>query len=117
MPLSYLSPKTEVHESKIDGHGLFAIAEVLTKTKSSQSERGSHCRQKSCVKKSRELGPVEIQIHDDLFIAPVTEEEREPSMLYVNHSLQSKRQDARRRHVCGHAPMFALVKNSRIVGP
>jgi hypothetical protein len=32
------------------------------------------------------LGPVEIQIDDDLFIAPVTEEEREGSMLYCNHS-------------------------------
>jgi hypothetical protein len=29
---------------------------------------------------------VEIQIDDDLFIAPVTEEERELSMLYSNHS-------------------------------
>lgn len=32
------------------------------------------------------LGPVEIQIDQDLFIAPVTEEERELSMLYSNHS-------------------------------
>ena len=32
------------------------------------------------------LGPVEIQIGDDLFIAPVTPEEREGSMLYSNHS-------------------------------
>lgn len=32
------------------------------------------------------LGPVEIQISDDLFIAPVTEDERESSMLYSNHS-------------------------------
>src|SRR5205823_4040738 len=32
------------------------------------------------------LGPVEIQIGDDLFIAPVTQEEREGSMLYSNHS-------------------------------
>ena len=32
------------------------------------------------------LGPVEIQIGDDLFIAPVTQEEREASMLYSNHS-------------------------------
>jgi hypothetical protein len=32
------------------------------------------------------LGPVEIQIGDDLFIAPVTDEEREGSMLYSNHS-------------------------------
>jgi Proteins containing SET domain len=32
------------------------------------------------------LGPVEIQIGEDLFIAPVTNEERELSMLYSNHS-------------------------------
>ena len=35
---------------------------------------------------SLRLGPVEIQIDEDLFIAPVTEEEREGSMLYSNHS-------------------------------
>ena len=32
------------------------------------------------------LGPVEIQIDHDLFIAPMTAEERELSMLYSNHS-------------------------------
>lgn len=32
------------------------------------------------------LGPVEIQIDDDFFIAPVNQEERELSMLYSNHS-------------------------------
>jgi hypothetical protein len=35
---------------------------------------------------NEQLGPVEIQIGDDLFIAPVTPEERELSMLYSNHS-------------------------------
>ena len=28
MPLSYRSPKTEVRESKIHGHGLFATADI-----------------------------------------------------------------------------------------
>src|SRR2546429_9587156 len=32
------------------------------------------------------LGPVEIQIGDDLFIAPVTQEERAGAMLYSNNS-------------------------------
>jgi len=32
------------------------------------------------------LGPVEIQIDDDLFIAPMTAEERDGGMLYLNHS-------------------------------
>jgi hypothetical protein len=36
-----------------------------------------------------QLGPVEIQIGDDLYIAPVIPEEREASMLYSNHSCQA----------------------------
>ncbi|HSP06400.1 MAG TPA: SET domain-containing protein-lysine N-methyltransferase, partial [Acidobacteriota bacterium] len=32
------------------------------------------------------LGPAEIQIGDDLFIGPITEEEREDSMVFSNHS-------------------------------
>jgi hypothetical protein len=37
---------------------------------------------------SPQLGPAEIQIGKDFFIAPVTAEEREASMLYSNHSCQ-----------------------------
>ena len=32
------------------------------------------------------LGPSEIQIGDDLFIGPVREDERDASMMYLNHS-------------------------------
>lgn len=35
-----------------------------------------------------ELGSAEIQISDDLFIAPVDRAEREGSMLYTNHSCE-----------------------------
>ena len=34
----------------------------------------------------RELGPAEIQISEDLVIAPVSDEERHGAMLYTNHS-------------------------------
>lgn len=34
------------------------------------------------------LGPAEIQIADDLFICPVTEEEREGSVIFSNHSCE-----------------------------
>ncbi len=61
LTLSYRSPKTELRESKIHGRGLFATADIAK-------------------------DQVEIQIDDDLFIAPVTQEERESSMLYSNHS-------------------------------
>jgi uncharacterized protein len=86
MPLSYLSPKTEVRESKIHGRGLFAAADIgkdeVVAVKAGHIVDGKTLREKI----TPVLGPVEIQIDDDLFIAPVTEEERELSMLYLNHS-------------------------------
>lgn len=83
--LSYLSPKTEVRGSPIHGRGLFAAApfakgEVVA-VKGGHIVNGEQLREIT-----PKLGPVEIQIGDDLFIAPLTEEEREASMLYSNHS-------------------------------
>jgi hypothetical protein len=85
-PLSYLSPKTEVRGSKIHGRGLFAIADIakneIVAVKGGHIVDGKTLREKI----TPVLGPVEIQIGDDLFIAPVSDEERELSMLYLNHS-------------------------------
>jgi uncharacterized protein len=85
-PLSYLSPKTEVRESKIHGRGLFAIADIakdeIVAVKGGHIVDGKTLREKI----TPVLGSVEIQIDDDLFVAPMTEEERELSMLYSNHS-------------------------------
>ncbi len=86
MRLSYLSPKTELRESKIHGRGLFAIADIA-KDEIVAVKCGHIVDRKTLREKiTPRLGPVEIQIDDDLFIAPVTEEERELSMLYLNHS-------------------------------
>ena len=85
-PLSYRSPKTEVRDSKIHGRGLFAIADIaeneIVAVKGGHIVDGKTLREKI----TPVLGPVEIQIGDDLFIAPVSHEERELSMLYLNHS-------------------------------
>ena len=85
-PLSYRSPKTEVRESKIHGRGLFATADIARDE--IVAVKGGHIVDRKTLgeKITPVLGPVEIQIDDDLFIAPVTEEERELSMLYSNHS-------------------------------
>ncbi len=84
--LSYLSPKTEVRESEIHGRGLFTIAyigkdEIV-------AVKGGHIIDRKTLREqiTPRLGHVEIQIDDGLFIAPVTDEERELSMLYSNHS-------------------------------
>jgi SET domain-containing protein len=86
MPLSYLSPKTEVRESKIHGRGLFATADIAKDE--IVAVKGGHIIDRKTLRDqvTPHLGPVEIQIDDDLFVAPVTEKEREGSMLYSNHS-------------------------------
>jgi hypothetical protein len=86
MQLSYRSPKTEVRESKIQGRGLFATADIA-KDEIVAVKGGRIVDRKTLREKiTPRLGPVEIQIDDDLFIAPGTDEERELSMLYSNHS-------------------------------
>jgi uncharacterized protein len=86
MPHSFRSPKTEVRESPIHGRGLFAIAKIdkdeIVAVKGGHIVNGAQLREKI----TPVLGPVEIQIDDDLYIAPVAPEEREGSMLYSNHS-------------------------------
>jgi uncharacterized protein len=85
-PLSWRSSKTEVRPSPIHGKGLFANADIA------ESEivviKGGHIVSRDFLAREvrRKLGPVEIQIGDDLFIAPVTADQREGSMLYSNHS-------------------------------
>src|SRR6201987_5429486 len=87
-PLSYLSPKTKVRESKIHGRGLFAVADIAKDE--IVAVKGGHIVDRKTLREkiTPVLGPVEIQIDDDLFIAPVTEEERQLSMLYSNHSCE-----------------------------
>ncbi len=86
LPLSYRSPKTEVRDSKIHGRGLFAKASIAKDEV--VAVKGGHIVDRETLRReiAPRLGPVEIQIDDDLFIAPVNDEERELSMLYSNHS-------------------------------
>ncbi len=84
--LSYRSPKTEVRESKIHGRGLFAKADIAKDE--IVAVKGGHIVDRETLRReiTPTLGPVEIQIGNDLFIAPMTDDERELSMLYTNHS-------------------------------
>lgn len=82
---SFLSPKTEVRASAIQGRGLFAREET------SQGEivaiKGGQIFDRAARDiLQRSLGPAEIQIGEDLFIGPTTEAEREASMIFSNHS-------------------------------
>jgi len=86
LPLSYRSPKTEVRESRIHGRGLFATADIPKDE--IVAVKGGHIVDRKTLREkvTPQLGPVEIQIDDDLFIVPVSDGEREGSMLCSNHS-------------------------------
>lgn len=84
-PLSYLSAKTAVGESAIHGRGLFATAAIAKGEV--VAVKGGHIIVRETLNKLQpHVGPAEIQIGDDLFICPVTADEREGSMIFSNHS-------------------------------
>jgi uncharacterized protein len=85
--LTYRSPKTEVRESRIHGRGLFAKAPV-SRGEIVAVKGGYIVSKETWTGLERELGSAEIQIAEDLFIAPVEKDHREGSMLYSNHSCE-----------------------------
>ena len=85
--LSYLSRKTVVRPSAIHGRGLFA-AERIAKGEIVAVKGGHIVGRDEISELRRRLGPAEIQIAEDLYIAPVDEEEREGSMIFSNHSCE-----------------------------
>jgi hypothetical protein len=85
--VTYRSPKTEVRESPIHGKGLFARQAIAAGE--IVSVKGGHIltgRQWAALEAG--LGSAEIQVAEDLFIAPVGPGEREGAMVYTNHSCE-----------------------------
>ncbi|HEX9480271.1 MAG TPA: SET domain-containing protein-lysine N-methyltransferase [Methylomirabilota bacterium] len=82
--LTYRSPKTEVRPSPIHGQGLFA--RVAIAAGEIVAVKGGHVLTGSeWAALEPALGAADIQIAEDLFIAPVREDHRPGSMLYTNH--------------------------------
>jgi uncharacterized protein len=83
--LTYRSPKTQVGHSPIHGKGLFARENVargeIVAVKGGYILGATEWRRLEPT-----LGSAEIQLTDDLFIAPILADHRDGSMLYVNHS-------------------------------
>lgn len=83
--LTYRSPKTDVRPSPIHGTGLFAKHAIARGEIA--AVKGGHVLTAAQWKDLEPaLGPAEIQISEDLVIAPVDRAERDGSMLYTNHS-------------------------------
>jgi SET domain-containing protein len=83
--MSYLSPKTIVQASPIHGRGLFAHAPIQ-KGEIVCVKGGYIFNRQVRQEIAKVLGPAEIQLADDLFIGPLSLQEREGSMIFSNHS-------------------------------
>ena len=84
---SYLSPKTAVRPSRIAGRGLFAEAPIA------EGEivcvKGGHLLTRAEFANHKGVAnEAELQIADDLFLAPVSEAEFEGVMMFLNHSCE-----------------------------
>ena len=84
MTASVFSPLVEKRQSPIHGVGLFA-REALPKGLMVAAKGGHLFDGDTRDHVAEGLGPAEIQIGDDLFLGPLTAEEREGSMLHLNH--------------------------------
>jgi hypothetical protein len=85
--LSWLSPKTEVRSSPIHGRGLFAAAAIAAGE--IVAVKGGHVVDGATLARvAPVVGPAEIQVADDLFIAPVDAASRDGSMIWSNHSCE-----------------------------
>ena len=101
--LSYLSPKTEVRESKIHGRGLFAIADIAKNE--IVAVKGGHIVDRKTLREKITplLGPVEIQI-DDRSVHRAGDRRRTRSFDAVFKSLmRPESRGARRDHLRGDA--------------
>jgi SET domain-containing protein len=83
--LTYRSPKTAVRDSPIHGKGLFA-ARPIARGEIVAVKGGHVLTRTQWEALEPTLGPAEIQIAEDLVIAPVNQEQRDGCMLYTNHS-------------------------------
>jgi len=84
---TWFSGKVEKRGSDIEGRGLFCIAPISAGE--TVVVKGGHVFDRTTRDAlAKSLGPAEIQIGDDLFIGPMTPEEREASMMCLNHSCE-----------------------------
>ncbi|WP_417268207.1 SET domain-containing protein [Celeribacter baekdonensis] len=82
---TWFSEKVEKRGSDIEGRGLFCVSAIASGE--TVVVKGGHVFDRHTRDElAKTLGPAEIQIDDHLFIGPTTQEEREGSMMCLNHS-------------------------------
>ncbi|HSE43222.1 MAG TPA: SET domain-containing protein-lysine N-methyltransferase [Acidobacteriota bacterium] len=85
---SYINPKAKKgKKSGIHGRGLFALKPI--EKDEIVAIKGGHILSRVDLKKKRKIvGDSYIQIDDDFFLAPLTKEEHDKVMMFLNHSCE-----------------------------
>lgn len=84
---SYLSPKTRVRKSSIEGYGLFAIRPI--KKGELIGIKGGHIIGWQTLKKYEDIiGDSYLQIDDNFVLAPLKKNEVKRVMIFLNHSCE-----------------------------
>jgi SET domain-containing protein len=85
---SYITPKAKKgKKSGIHGRGLFALKPIVKDE--IVAIKGGHILSRADLKKKRKIvGDSYIQIDDDFFLAPLTKEEHDTVMMFLNHSCE-----------------------------
>jgi hypothetical protein len=84
---SYLSPKTIVKQSGIAGRGLYANVPLIRGEV--VSVKGGHLVDRATLERNKAVvNDADMQIADDLFLAPLTADEFEGVMMFLNHSCE-----------------------------
>ena len=87
MSFTYFSPKVEKRPSGIEGTGLYARAPIAADELI--VVKGGHVFDRATRDAlAKTLGPAEIQIDDDMFIGPMSQDERFDAMMHLNHSCE-----------------------------
>lgn len=84
---SYKSPKTEIKKGGIAGRGLFA-KEDIQKGEVVFVKSGHIGSKHEALLYDKKLGEYSLQIADDIFLFPTTEEEVGDTAIFINHSCQ-----------------------------
>ena len=82
---SWFSPKVEKRPSPIQGRGLFA-RETIARGEIVAVKGGAIMDAAAFARIRDEVSPAEVQVEDDLYIAPRSADEVEASLLCLNHS-------------------------------
>jgi SET domain-containing protein len=82
---SYRSDKIAVHHSQLEGRGIIAIAPIK-KDEIVAIKSGHIVDAKQVLKITAQIGDYSLQIHDDFFLTPITEEEIKQTTIFINHS-------------------------------